>query len=195
MALEKWQLDTSHSSISFSIRHLISKVRGRFGKWTGAVELDNDAPGSSFVQARIETASINTNEPDRDQHLRSADFFDVEKFPEITFTGQRVERLGSDRFRLTGVLTMHGVTNEIVLEAEETGRVKDPWGNDRIGFSAKGSLDRKDYGLTFNQALDAGGMLLGDRVDIAIEVEAVKVAQAAASEGARRSESAGSRGR
>ena len=181
MALERWQLDTAHSIIGFSIRHLlISKVRGRFGKWTGTVEFDSDVPGSSFVQARIEAASIDTSEPDRDKHLRSADFFDVERFPEIAFTGQRVERLGGDRYRLTGVLTMHGVTNEIVLEAEETGRVRDPWGSDRIGFNAKGSLDRKDYGLTFNQALDAGGMLLGDKVDIAIEVEAVKVAQATA---------------
>jgi polyisoprenoid-binding protein YceI len=181
MALEKWQLDTVHSSISFSIRHLvISKVRGRFAKWTGTVEFDSDAPGSSFVQARIEAASIDTHDPDRDKHLRSTDFFDVELFPEIAFTGQRVDRLGTDRYRLTGVLTMHGVTNEIVLEAEETGRVKDPWGNDRIGFNAKGSLDRKDYGLTFNQALDAGGMLLGDKVDITIEVEAVKAAQVAA---------------
>jgi polyisoprenoid-binding protein YceI len=181
MALEKWQLDTVHSSIRFSIRHLvISKVHGRFGKWSGTVELDDEAPSSAFVQARIEAASIDTNEPDRDKHLRSADFFDAERFPEITFTGQRVERLGSDRYRLTGVLTMHGVTHEVVLEAEETGRVKDPWGNDRIGFTAKGSLDRKDYGLTFNQALDAGGMLLGDKVEITIEVEALKAVQAAA---------------
>lgn len=180
MAIEKWQLDTVHSSIRFSIRHLISKVHGRFGKWNGTVELDNDTPGSSFVQARIEAASIDTNEPDRDNHLRSADFFDAERFPEITFTGQRVDRVGTDRYRLTGALTMHGVTNEIVLDAEETGRVKDPWGSDRIGFTAKGSLDRRDYGLVFNQALDAGGMLLGDKVDITIEVEALKAVQATA---------------
>src|SRR5437762_1611506 len=136
MAFDTWQLDTTHSSITFSIRHLvISKVRGRFGKWTGSVRSENDLAGS-YVQAQIDAASIDTNDPQRDTHLRSADFFDVERFPEITFTGNRIEPVGEDRYRLIGDLNMHGVTRQITLNVEETGRVKDPWGNDRIGFSA-----------------------------------------------------------
>jgi polyisoprenoid-binding protein YceI len=180
MAFETWQLDPIHSSISFSIRHLvISKVHGRFGKWTGTAQLDTDL-AASYVNVRIDASSIDTNEPQRDAHLRSADFFDVERFPEITFAGKRVERLGPDQYRITGELTMHGVTQEVTVEAEETGRVRDPMGSDRIGFGAKAVIDRKDFGLTFNQALDAGGMALGDRVEIAIDVEAVRAAQAAA---------------
>jgi len=180
MALETWQLDPIHSSITFSIRHLvISKVRGRFGKWTGTVQLDKDL-AASFVQVKIDAASIDTNEPDRDAHLRSADFFHVDRFPEIAFTATRIESLGENRYRVAGDLTIHGVTRQVEMEAEETGRVKDPWGNDRIGFGAKAEINRKDFGLTFNQALDAGGMMLGDRVDITIEVEALKAARAAA---------------
>ena len=129
---------------------------------------------------KIDAASIDTNEPQRDAHLRSADFFHVDRFPEISFIATRIDSLGENRYRVTGDLTMHGVTKQIELDAEENGRVKDPWGNDRIGFGAKASVNRKDFGLTFNQALDAGGMMLGDRVDITIEVEALKAAQAAA---------------
>jgi len=181
MALETWQLDPIHSSISFSIRHLvISKVHGRFGKWTGTVQIDNNLPFASYVQARIDAASVDTNEPQRDAHLRSADFFDVARFPEIAFAGKRVERLGEDRYQVTGELSMHGVTREVVLDAEETGRIKDPWGNNRVGFSARTAIDRKDFGLTFNQPLDTGGLMLGDKVEIAIEVEAIQAAQAAA---------------
>jgi polyisoprenoid-binding protein YceI len=180
MAFETWQLDTTHSSITFSIRHLvISKVRGRFGKWTGSVRSENDLAGS-YVEAQIDAASIDTNDPQRDTHLRSADFFDVERFPEITFAADRIEPLGQDRYRVTGELNMHGVTRQVTLHVEETGRVKDPWGNDRIGFSATTTIDRKDFGLTFNQVLDAGGMALGDKVEIAIEIEAFKAAQVAA---------------
>ena len=180
MAQETWQLDPIHSSITFSIRHLvISKVHGRFGKWTGTVQLDKDL-AASFVEVKIDAASIDTNEPQRDAHLRSADFFHVNRFPEISFSTTRIESLGENQYRVSGDLTMHGVTRHVVLEAEENGRVKDPWGNDRIGFGAKAAIDRKDFGLTFNQTLDAGGLMLGDRVDITIEVEALKAAQVAA---------------
>ena len=181
MASETWQLDPIHSSIGFSIWHLvISKVHGRFGKWNGTVQIDDALASASNVQAQIDVASIDTNEPQRDAHLRSAGFFDVARFPEIAFTGKRVERLGEDRYRVTGELTMRGVTREIALDVEETGRIKDPWGNNRVGFAARTAIDRKDFGLTFNQQLDTGGLMLGDKVEIAIEVEALQAAQAAA---------------
>ena len=181
MAHQFWQFDTVHSSISFSIRHLIiAKARGRFGKWSGTLTLDEERPDESRVDIEIDAASIDTNEPQRDAHLRSADFFDVERFPTITFKSRRVQQNG-DRLRITGDLTLHGVTREVTFDAEYAGEIKDPWGNDRRGFSAKTAIDRKDFGLTFNQVLDAGGLALGDRVDIGVEIEVFKPALAVAS--------------
>lgn len=176
-----YKIDTSHSTVEFSIRHLvIAKVRGRFTDVRGTLELDDADITRSKIQADIVAASINTAEEKRDAHLRSADFFDVESYPLITFTSKAIEQTGSDGYRVTGDLTIHGVTRPIVLDVEDLGRATDPWGNPRVAFTARGSLDRKDYGLSWNQVLEAGGFLVGDRVDISLDVQAVRVAATAA---------------
>lgn len=169
-----WNIDAAHSSVGFSIRHMVfSKVRGRFLKLTGAIQLDDRDRSKSWVEATIDAASIDTGTAQRDNHLRSAEFFDVERFPELRFRSTRVEDLGERRLRVIGELTIRGVTREIELDAETAGRGIDPWGNERIGFVAKAAIDRKDFGLTWNQLLEAGGVLVGDRVDIELDVQAV----------------------
>jgi polyisoprenoid-binding protein YceI len=180
MALQKWDFDLVHSSINFWVRHLmVSKVHGRFGKWTGLLEFDEEKPANSRIEVHIEAASIDTKEPPRDNHLRSADFLEAEKHPELTFKSTSVE--GRDgRFQVKGDLTIHGVSKPVVLDAEFAGRVKDPWGGERAGFSAHTSISRKDFGLVWNQALEAGGIAVGDKVEINIEVEAIKAAPAKA---------------
>lgn len=176
MTTTTYALDTTHSSIEFSIRHLvIAKVRGRFTRFTGHVALDSADVTASQVTATIEAASIDTSEPRRDDHLRSADFFDVATYPELRFASTRIERRGGE-LRLTGDLTIHGVTNEVVLTVEELGTATDPWGNARVAFAAKGAISRKDFGLEWNQVLEAGGFLVGDRVDLTLDVQAVKTA-------------------
>ncbi len=180
MTTSRWDIDTGHSAIHFWVRHLvISKVHGRFARWTGALELDPQDLTRASVEVMIDAASIDTQVADRDTHLRSPDFLDVAKHPELTFRSRRVEKAGGG-FRVTGDLTLHGVTREVTLEAEFAGTARDPWGNERAGFSAKASLDRRDFGLTWNAALEAGGVLVGEQVEIAIELEAVKKAAAAA---------------
>lgn len=172
-----WNIDATHSGINFSIRHMVvAKVRGRFAKYTGTLELDDDDLTRSAVEATIDASSIDTGTAQRDEHLRSADFFDVEKFPELRFRSQRIEKVDDARYRVLGELTIRDVTREVALDVEYGGRAKDPWGNERIGFVAKTALDRKDFGLKWNQALEAGGVLVGDRVDIELEVQAVKAA-------------------
>jgi polyisoprenoid-binding protein YceI len=174
---ESWTIDTVHSSIGFRVRHMvISKVNGRFTRWSGTLVLDGENLAGSRVDVTIDAASVDTHEPQRDAHLRSADFFDAETFPTLEFRSRRVERKGEDRYRVSGDLTIHGVTREVVLEVEEGGRVRDPWGNERIGFLAKTTIDRRDFGLTWNQVLEAGGLAVSEKVEIEIEVEAVKQA-------------------
>ncbi len=176
-----YKIDSSHSNVEFSIRHLvIAKVRGRFTDVRGTLELDDADITRSKIQADIVAASINTAEEKRDALLGSADLFDVENYPLITFTSKTIEPTGGESYRLTGDLTIHGVTRPIVLEVEDLGRATDPWGNPRVAFSARGSLDRKDYGLAWNQVLEAGGFLVGDRVEISLDVQAVRVAATAA---------------
>ena len=171
-----WNIDASHSTVGFAIRHMVfSKVRGRFSTYTGALHLDDDLARSS-VEVAIDAASIDTGTAQRDTHLRSPDFFDVEKFPQLRFRSTKVEDAGDGRLRVTGELTIRDVTREVILEAESGGRGKDPWGNERIGFVAKTSIDRKDFGLKWNQLLEAGGVLVGDRVDIELDVQAVQAA-------------------
>jgi len=171
-----WNLDASHSTVGFSIRHMVfSKVRGRFLKFTGAIQLDDDLT-KSWVEVTIDAASIDTGTEQRDTHLRSADFFDVEHFPELRFRSTRTEDLGEGRVRVIGDLTIRDTTREIAIDAEPTGRGKDPWGNERAGFVAKASIDRKDFGLKWNQLLEAGGVLVGDRVDIELDIQAVNTA-------------------
>ena len=170
-----WDIDTVHSSVGFTVRHLvISKVHGRFARWIGTLTLDDARPERSRVEARIEAASIDTHEPQRDAHLRSADFLDAEKHPEITFHGTGITRTGEGRFELAGDLTIAGVTRPVRLEVEALGRTKDPWGGERAGFTARTTIDRRDFGLVWNQALETGGVVVGEKVEITIEVEAVR---------------------
>lgn len=179
MALERWNIDTTHSGVHFTVRHMvISKVHGRFAKFAGTIDFDAENPAASRVEVKIDAASIDTAEAQRDGHLRSPDFLGVEQFPEITFRSTAVAAKG-DGYQVTGDLTIHGVTRPVVLEAEFLGRAgKDPWGNERAGFTARTSVDRKAYGLLWNQILEAGGLLVGEKIEITLEVEAVR-AQAA----------------
>jgi polyisoprenoid-binding protein YceI len=181
MAATTWQIDTVHSGIGFSVRHLIvSKVRGRFTKWSGTLEIDEQNPQASRVNVRIDAASIDTNEPQRDAHLRAADFLDTEHFPEITFASTRVERLSDEELRISGDLTIRGITKPVVLEVEQGGQIRDPWGNDRRGFAATTTIDRKAFNVSFNQVLDTGGLALGEKVEITLELEVFKSATVAA---------------
>jgi polyisoprenoid-binding protein YceI len=177
MTTNNWNIDAAHSGINFSVRHMVvSKVRGRFAKYTGTLTLDDGDLTRSVVEATIDASSIDTGMPQRDTHLRSAEFFDVERFPELRFRSKRIEELEEARYRVTGELTIRDVTREVSLDVEYGGRAKDPWGNERIGFLAKTAFDRKDFGLGWNQVLEAGGVLVGDRVEIELEVQAVKAA-------------------
>ncbi len=180
MTTNRWDIDVGHSAIHFWVRHLvISKVHGRFARWTGAIDLDREDLTRSSVDVKIDAASIDTQVADRDAHLRSPDFLDVAKYPELSFRSRRIEKTG-ESYRVTGDLTLHGVTREVTLEAEFAGTARDPWGNERAAFAAKTSLDRRDYGLTWNAALEAGGVLVGEKVEISIELEAVKKVAAVA---------------
>jgi polyisoprenoid-binding protein YceI len=180
MSASKWDFDFVHSSISFHVRHLmVSKVHGRFQKWDGVLELDESDLTKSRFDVTIDAASIDTKEDKRDAHLRSPDFLDVETFPVITFKSKQIERDG-DAYKVTGDITIHGVTKEVELEVEGGEQVKDPWGGTRTGFSAKAKLNRKDFGLTWNLALEAGGFVVGDKLEISIEIEAIKAAASAA---------------
>ncbi len=179
MSTERWQIDSSHSGVHFTVRHLvIAKVRGQFSRWTGTLQV----PGGDFARASldvvIDASSIDTGVADRDTHLRSADFFDVEKYPEITFRSTGVTEAGADRLRVAGALTIKGVTRDVELDVEVLGKTKDPWGNERAAFSATTSVDRREFGLTWNQVLETGGVMVGDRIDIAIDVQAVRQAEA-----------------
>jgi len=172
-----WNIDTTHSGIGFSIRHMVfSKVRGRFAKYSATIDLDEVDLTRSVVDASIDASSIDTGNPQRDTHLKSADFFDSEKFPELRFRSTRIEKVSDTDFRVVGDLTIRDVTREVTLDVEYTGRGKDPWGNERVGFVAKTSIERKDFGLHWNQLLEAGGVLVGDRVDIDLDVQAVRAA-------------------
>jgi len=170
-----YQIDPSHSSASFSIKHMmIAKVHGSFDKISGKLIYDPANPTAASVDVSIETASINTREAQRDAHLKSADFFDVEKYPQITFKSVRVEGTPGN-LRLVGQLTIHGVTNLVTLEVEgPSEEMKDPWGNIKIGASGTTKIKRKDFGLTWNAALEAGGFLVGDDVTITVDVQFVK---------------------
>jgi polyisoprenoid-binding protein YceI len=178
-----WRIDPAHSHVEFSIRHLmISTVKGAFGDVRGTVWIDDSDATTAVVDITIQVASIDTRQEQRDAHLRSANFFDVARFPTITFRSRSVE--GDHReseFRLVGDLTIRDVTREVVLAVSSEGRLIDPWGAERAGFSAQGKIDRTDFGLTWNQALEAGGVVVGNEVKISVEVELLRqVAEAAA---------------
>ena len=177
MTTNNWNIDTVHSGINFSVRHMVvSKVRGRFAKFSGELAIDDDDLTRSSVNVAIDAASIDTGNTQRDTHLRSADFFDVEAFPELRFRSTRIEKRGDDRYAVVGQLTIRDVTREVSLDVEYGGRARDPWGNERLGFVATARVDRKDFGLRWNQALETGGVLVGDRIDIELELQGVRAA-------------------
>ena len=174
MSLEKWNFDTIHSSVNFMVRHLlVSKVRGQFASWKGTLELDEAEPANSKLDVTIDVASVDTRQEQRDAHLRSGDFFLAEQFPHITFHSTRVSRAG-EGYSVDGDLTIRGVTRPVTLAVESGGRVKDAQMGERIGFSAHTTIDRRDYGVTWNKTLDQGGLALSDKIAIEIEIEATK---------------------
>jgi polyisoprenoid-binding protein YceI len=173
-AADTYTVDGSHSEASFQVRHLVGKVRGHFADFKGTVQVDPAKPEASSVEFSIKAASIDTANADRDKHLRTADFFDVEKFPEITFKSTKVAPAGKDKYDVTGTFSMHGVTKTITLPVAFLGFGKDPWGNERAGFELTTTLNRKDYGIVWNKALDAGGVMLGDDVTVTITLETIK---------------------
>ncbi len=174
-AAETFVVDKVHSEATFQVRHMMSKVSGKFTDFDGKVDLDRAKPAVSSVQFNIKTASVYTGEPDRDKHLKTADFFDAEKYPEITFKSTKIAATKKKNiYDVTGDLTMRGVTKHITLPVEFNGFGKDPWGNERAGFSLTTTLNRKDYGINWNKALDNGGFLLSDDVTINVNLEAQK---------------------
>jgi polyisoprenoid-binding protein YceI len=166
-------IDKAHSEATFQVRHLITKVRGRFTDFSGTIQYDADHPEQSAVEFTVQAASIDTSEPDRDKHLRSADFFEAEKYPTIAFRSTRVRPAGDDRFDVTGQLTLHDVTKEVTLPVTFLGFAKDPWGKERAGFELETKLNRKDFGLNWNAALETGGFLVGDEVRVTLSIQAV----------------------
>lgn len=170
-----WVIDPDHSHIGFKIRHMmVSNVRGDFGTFSGTVEIDEKNITRSTTQVNIDTASINTGVEKRDAHLRSADFFDVATFPTMTFNSKKVEKT-ADGIKVTGDLTLHGVTRDVVLNVEgPTNAFKDPWGNTRRGATATTTINRKDFGLNWNSVIESGGLLVGEEVTIILEVELIK---------------------
>lgn len=172
-----WQIDATHSSVEFAVKHLmIAKVKGHFSDVSGTLTGDIAEPESFGLEVKLGVASIDTRQEQRDAHLRSPDFFDAAKYPTMAFTGRRIEGDTSDEFKLYGDMTIRDVTREVVLDVTNEGSVTDPWGNPRIGFSAKGKIDRRDFGLTWNQAIEAGGVVVGDEIKISVDVEFTAVA-------------------
>jgi polyisoprenoid-binding protein YceI len=171
-----WNIDPVHSAAEFKVKHMmISNVKGQFSKLTGALTLDESDLSRSHVEASVEAASIETRDPQRDAHLKSADFFDVEKFPTLSFESTGITRVGDGELAVEGNLTIHGVTRKVRFTVEgPTPPTKDPWGNTRVGVSATTKINRKDFGLTWNAALETGGILVGDEVTITLEVEFLK---------------------
>ncbi|MFL5806821.1 MAG: YceI family protein [Roseiflexaceae bacterium] len=175
-----WQIDPNHSHIEFSARHMmITTVRGRFERFTVAVEADEDDPTRASVDVQIEAASVDTRNAQRDADLRSANFLDADQYPYLTFKSTRVEQIDSSHGRIIGDLTIRGVTKEAVLDVEYAGQAKSPWGTTSAGFNATAKISRKDWGLTWNMVLETGGVMVGDAITIDIELELVKQAEQA----------------
>jgi len=170
-----WTIDPAHSKVGFAVKHMgIATVRGEFGEFEGTLEIGDDL-STARAYGTVKTQSIDTNQPQRDEHLRSPDFFDAATYPEISFESTLIEQTDEDTYRITGNLTLHGVTNELVLNAEIQGTETDPQsGNERIGLEVTGQLSRGDYGISFNQALGSGNMLVADKVKLALDIAAVK---------------------
>jgi len=172
--MARWDLDPDHSIIEFRVAHMVvSKTAGRFMDYTGLVEMDAEAQQFKTIEATINTASVNTNHEKRDAHLRNADFFDVEKYPAMTYKMKSYKKAG-EGYQAVGDLTLHGVTKEITLAGTFNGVSKDPWGNTRAGFTAEGKVNRKDFGMVWNKTLDTGGFVVGDDVNIRLDIECIK---------------------
>jgi polyisoprenoid-binding protein YceI len=171
-----WEIDPKHSLVEFAVKHMmLTTVRGRFKRVNGAIHCpDEGNPARASVEAKIDAASIDTGDETRDAHLRAADFLDVEHYPTIDFKSTRVEPMSEDQYRVTGDLTIRGVTRVVMLETTYNGRRKNPWGQEVAGFTAETTLNRKDFGLNWNVALEAGGLLVGDKVNVLIEIQAIK---------------------
>jgi polyisoprenoid-binding protein YceI len=171
-AARTFAVDKAHSEALFQVRHLVTKVRGSFADFDGVIEFDEAQPAASSVTFTVRAASIDTNNADRDAHLRSDDFFAVEKYPAITFVSASITPAGGSAYTVTGDLTIRGVTKRIDLPVSYLGKAKDPWGNEKLGFETEVTINRKDYGLTWNAALETGGFLVGDEVKISVSIQA-----------------------
>jgi polyisoprenoid-binding protein YceI len=173
VAARTYAIDKTHSELVFQVRHLVTRVRGRFTDFDGTVRLDPVSPENSAVTVSINAATIDTGTADRDAHLRSEDFFAVETFPALTFASTRVTIKNDELFEVTGTLTIRGIAREVTLPVSYLGAAKDPWGNERVGFETEIAINRKDFGLTWNAALETGGFLVGDEVKISASVQAI----------------------
>ena len=174
-----YNIDKTHSEVTFRVRHFVSKVSGRFDDFAGAVTIVPGKPAASAVEFSIRTASINTANTGRDTHLKSADFFDAEKNPEITFKSTKIAPVDDDTFNVTGIFTMHGTSKEMTIPVDFGGYIKDQRGTEKAGFGLTAKINRKDYGIVWNQTLDTGGLMLGDEVEITVNIEANKKKAAA----------------
>jgi polyisoprenoid-binding protein YceI len=172
---ETWTADTAHSNVGFSVKHMmVSNVKGSFGKFTASVDGNPSDPASASISATIEVSSVDTREPKRDDHLRSGDFFDAAKFPQMTFTSTKVTKVSATKATVLGNLTLRGVTKPVTLDVEYTAPVKSPWGKSVVGATATGKINRQEFGVSFSKALETGGVLVGDEVTIQLELELVK---------------------
>lgn len=172
-AAQAYAIDKAHSEVTFQVRHLLTKVRGRFSEFAGTVRMDEEEPGNSSVSLTIDARSVDTSNADRDQHLRSDDFFAVDTYPTITFESSRVVRTNDDTYDVTGTLTIRGAAKQVTLPVIYVGTAKDPWGHARAGFETGITINRKDFGLSWNAALETGGFLVGDDVRISVSMQAI----------------------
>jgi polyisoprenoid-binding protein YceI len=171
-AVRTFQIDKAHSEVIFQVRHLLSKVRGRFSDFAGTLQFDPEHPDQSSVDFTIQAASIDTAEPNRDAHLRSDDFFAAEKYPTLTFKSTKVTPRGRDLYDVEGDLTIRGVTKRVILPVSYLGAAKDPWGKEKVAFEGETTINRKEYGLNWNAALETGGFLVGDEVKVSLSIQA-----------------------
>lgn len=170
-----WSFDKAHSSVGFSVRHLvISKTIGKFNDFEGVLEFDGENIASGKVELTVQMASVDTDDEKRDGHLKTGDFFDVEKYPTMTFKSTKISNVKGSSFQLVGSLTIKGVTKEVTFDCEFNGTLVDPWGNTRVGFSAETEINRQDFNVSFSKILDGGGLMVGDMVAISLEIEAIK---------------------
>ena len=175
MAKSTWAIDPTHSEIGFKVKHMMfTNVSGKFNAFEAEIINENDHFESSSIEFKAETNSIDTNNEDRDKHLKSGDFFDVENYAQLTFSGKSIQKLDGNQFKITGDLTIKGETKEVVLDTEYSGLMKDPWGNIKAGLSISGKINRKDFGLTWNAALETGGVLVGEEVKLVAEIQLIK---------------------